>query len=462
MLNLALIVAISTLLPLSATEPPQDIKHEAAAPAKYSEADRKAATEALREVISAYRGERGIDASVEVVVGAKNAAADGGAPPVKAKFLFGSKRRAVISMRDFTLRLTSGRIIATHDSNQLVYLDVSDHGSPYYALFNAFQSLPIPELALALGEEELSDVCMQLIPSLPDVLPASVGDAEVDGQACRAIVLESDDASQRVTLYIDPETKLLEGALGEMLGGPNVEPGAALRWKVTSKSSFRKQPPEDATFAFDTSGRQKVDGLAALIDRRPGAAEDRDVEALKAGEPAPALALPKLGGGDWDIVAARTKPVLVDFWATWCGPCKAALPGIAETARQFDGKVEVMLINAGEQGSREDREANIKKVFEAAKVQLPCALDLDGLAARRWLIRAFPSTFVIAPDGKIAGVWQGTSPAIEREIRAKLAELCGGAKPEGPKPETPKPETPKPGTPKPEAPTPGTPKPASK
>ena len=119
------------------------------------------------------------------------------------------------------------------------------------------------------------------------------------------------------------------------------------------------------------------------------------------------------------------------------------------------------------QGSREDREANIKKVFEAAKVQLPCALDLDGLAARRWLIRAFPSTFVIAPDGKIAGVWQGTSPAIEREIRAKLAELCGGAKPEGPKPETPKPETPKPGTPKPgtpkpEAPTPGTPKPASK
>ena len=52
-----------------------------------------------------------------------------------------------------------------------------------------------------------------------------------------------------------------------------------------------KNQPDDKTFALDVSGKQKVDGLAALVNRDPGATADRDVEALKAGEPAPALAL---------------------------------------------------------------------------------------------------------------------------------------------------------------------------
>ena len=63
---------------------------------------------------------------------------------------------------------------------------------------------------------------------------------------------------------------------------------------------------------------------------------------------------------------------------------------------------------------------------------MPCVLDLDGQAARRWLIRAFPTTFLIAPDGKIAGVWEGSSPRTEREIREKLKALCEGPAPAAP------------------------------
>jgi cytochrome c-type biogenesis protein len=138
-----------------------------------------------------------------------------------------------------------------------------------------------------------------------------------------------------------------------------------------------------------------------------------------------------LGGGEWDLLAQKGTPVVLDFWATWCGPCRAALPGLAKLAAEFDGKggaprIELMLVNAGEQGTPAEREQSIRKVFADRKVELPCVLDLDGQAARRWLIRAFPTTFVIAPDGKIAGVWEGSSPRTEREIHELLVQLTGG------------------------------------
>ena len=394
------------------------------APQVAAKSDPTAARAALAEIIKAYRSTKGVQVDIEVVVGADSQGGAGAAPAVKLQCTFGEKRQALVSVRDYQLRLSGGKIVATHDSNQLAYLEVSDHGSPFYALFNAFQALPVPELALALGEDAADEVCMQLLPQLPEVLPVRVEDEEFEGQAAKVLVLESDDATQSIRMAFDPDTKLIERTVGTKRSGDEVEAGSALTWTVRSKAHVPAKAPDQATFAFEATGKQKVDGLAALIVRTPGAAADRDVAGLKAGEPAPALALPKVGGGDWDLVAARPKPVVVDFWATWCGPCKAALPGLAAMKSEFEGQVEFMMVNAGEQDDRGVREANIGKVFRERNVTMPCVLDLDGQAARRWLIRAFPTTFIIAPDGTIAGVWEGSSPRSEREIRAKLQALC--------------------------------------
>jgi thiol-disulfide isomerase/thioredoxin len=393
-----------------------------------TEADRAAAMEALRKIVAAYRDAKGVMVEMEVVVGARSGQGAGAAPGVRAKATFSSDRRAHLVFRDWQMRIAKGRIVATHDSSPLAYLDVGDSGSPFYALFNAFQAgLPFPEVALALGEDAIDEVCMQLMPQLPDVVPVRVRDDERDGQACRAVELASDDESQSLVLFFDPDTHLLEGAEGRLRRGDEVEEGAELVWTIRSSAKRPKEAPDDGAFTLDTEGKQKVDGLAALISRDPSAVEDRDVPSLKAGEPAPALALPKLGGGEWDLLAQKGRPVVVDFWATWCGPCRGALPGLAKLAEEFAGKAEVMLVNAGEQGTPAEREKNIRAVFGDRKVDLPCVLDLDGQAARRWLIRAFPTTFVIAPDGKIAGVWEGSSPRSEREIRELLEKLTAPA-----------------------------------
>ncbi len=395
------------------------------------EAARIEAEKALRAMIDAYRDPRGVEVAMEVTVAAANDAASGSAPAVRAKAIFGGDRRAHLAFRDLQLRLSGGRIVATHDSNPLAYLDVSDNGSPYYALFNAFRAgLPFPELALALGEDAVDEVCMQLMPQLPEVVPVEVRDGEFEGQACRELVLRSEDGGQQLGLMFDPETHLVEGAVAELRKGGLVEEGATLRWTLRSTAKRPANPPTPESFALDVEGKQRVDGLAALEVRRPEAIADRDVPSLKAGEPAPTIALPRVGGGEWRLVDQRGTPVVVDFWATWCGPCKAALPKLGELAREYQGEIALMMVNSGERSAPAEREDAIRKVFAERKVDLPCVMDMDGDTARKWLIRAFPTTFLIDGEGRIAGVWEGNTPQNERELRARIVELlekAGGA-----------------------------------
>ncbi len=110
--------------------------------------------------------------------------------------------------------------------------------------------------------------------------------------------------------------------------------------------------------------------------------------------------------------------MLVNFWATWCGPCIAEMPSLQLLRDQWIGRLEVLGVNYQESPSR------IKAFIGKAGIGFPVVRDTDGAVAKAWGARIFPSTFVVDRQGRIQGSLVGeadwTSPSLVRTIEALL------------------------------------------
>ena len=128
-----------------------------------------------------------------------------------------------------------------------------------------------------------------------------------------------------------------------------------------------------------------VAGTAAAADLRPWT-----------GGPLPAFVLKDLEGVEHRLADFQGKVVLVNFWATWCAPCRDEMPSIQDLRSQLKGKpFAVVAINLDEPESR------VRKFLTQWKVDLPVLLDPDRKVAREWNARILPATYIIGPDGRI-------------------------------------------------------------
>ncbi len=120
------------------------------------------------------------------------------------------------------------------------------------------------------------------------------------------------------------------------------------------------------------------------------------MEALEiVGHPAPQFQLPLRDGGTFDLGAQKGKVVVMSFWASWCGPCRAELPAMTELAKT---RTDVTWIAVNVDRQRADAE----KFLKAVNVGLPIALDNDSSALGDYMVMSMPTSFVVAPDGTVA------------------------------------------------------------
>ena len=126
------------------------------------------------------------------------------------------------------------------------------------------------------------------------------------------------------------------------------------------------------------------------------------------GEPAPALAVPQVGGGTIDLANLRGKPVWVNFMGTYCPPCIDEFPlmnGFA--ARYADDGLVVLAIDVKEE------EGTVAAFAESLSATFPIGLDSDGSAQTRWGAIALPVHFWVDKDGIIRdGALGGIGPDI--------------------------------------------------
>jgi thiol-disulfide isomerase/thioredoxin len=129
----------------------------------------------------------------------------------------------------------------------------------------------------------------------------------------------------------------------------------------------------------------------------------------------PPLELTDLQGKKHSLVEYRGKVVLVNFWATWCEPCREEMPSIERLRVSLEGRPFAVLgVNLAEPESR------IQKFLDTVPLGFPILLDRDTKTTRAWQAKVLPATYVVGPDGAIRyrhiGELDWSKPEVRKQI----------------------------------------------
>jgi peroxiredoxin len=127
--------------------------------------------------------------------------------------------------------------------------------------------------------------------------------------------------------------------------------------------------------------------------------ESAGIEAPKERLPAPGFELQSLDGRSVRLEDYRGRLVLLNFWATFCKPCRDELPAMTALLRQFGDRGLVVLAVAVDRGNRR----GIQAFFDQQPVDFPVPLDPEGSVRKRYEIDALPTSYLIGRDGYFIG-----------------------------------------------------------
>ena len=140
---------------------------------------------------------------------------------------------------------------------------------------------------------------------------------------------------------------------------------------------------------------------------------------IKVGERAPDFTLPSINGSDVSLSSFRGKKVLLNFWASWCGPCQLEAPHIKSVHEQYEKEgVVVLTVDL----AFNDDPASVKKFIEKFKLSAPVLLDLDGNVAQTYASNFIPMTYFIDTQGVIQAIKFGPFYSLE-SIEDMLSKL---------------------------------------
>jgi peroxiredoxin len=147
--------------------------------------------------------------------------------------------------------------------------------------------------------------------------------------------------------------------------------------------------------------------------------------------PAPAFTLKDSQGATFNLADYKGKVVLLNFWATWCGPCKLEIPWFVEFEKGYRDKgFAVLGISMDEEGWEV-----VKPYVERAKVNYRMAIGNDSLAQQYGGVESLPTSFLIDRDGKIAAVHIGL--VSKGDYQKDIEHLIGTGKQSAAKPRVP-------------------------
>jgi len=143
------------------------------------------------------------------------------------------------------------------------------------------------------------------------------------------------------------------------------------------------------------------------------------------GKNAPDLKIQTVNGkGEVTLASLEGKVAIVDFWATWCGPCKQSFPKLEELAKQNSGKVQVVGISV------DDKSDGVADFAKSNGATFPIGWDDGHAIANRWKVDSMPTTYILDGSGKVryihAGYHDGEADVIAKELATLTSEPSSG------------------------------------
>ncbi|RMG18661.1 MAG: TlpA family protein disulfide reductase [Deltaproteobacteria bacterium] len=150
------------------------------------------------------------------------------------------------------------------------------------------------------------------------------------------------------------------------------------------------------------------------------------VAPIGGGDPMPEVRVRSLAGEPLVYPAGDSKGqvLLLDFWATWCGPCRETLPTLEKLHRDFEGQITLLSINTEYSPQLDKQAAMIRRFLEDAGLDLPVVIDDRGFTQIAYRVQSLPTLYLIGKDGRVREVWVGVTgyrrlkSAIEEALSA--------------------------------------------
>lgn len=284
--------------------------------------------------------------------------------------------------------------------------------------------------AFALLEEFLSSKPYQVFSEGLESVQVA-GSRKLDGTDVYEVSGVAEDLG-RVTVWIEkgaePRIRRIHYDFSDLLqNGPLPVPEARMEmsvelsgWKTGGEidpAVFRFSPPPDAR----------------RMEEAFGEAPEEQATHPMVGKAAPEFQLSSLDGEPVKLSDyVGTNVVVLDFWATWCPPCRRGLPVVSRIAlEKASSGVVFFAVNQGE----DDRK--VRKFMEEHRLEFAVLMDRDQEVAKEYGVQGIPQTVIIGRDGKISSVLVGYGPGSEAKLRRDIEKAAAGAAPAGPaRPET--------------------------
>ena len=387
-------------------------------PEMFTDADRspeaiKKGEAFLAEVQAAYKKAPAITETISIAV--KTPMGD---QNQKMSTTWGAGDSFIVSMEDGAQIITSdGKAIfmeIAEDKKKFIKSEIGEAGvMDSLMMMTGGQGLPDPASSFRLSKKAENPQELTNMLSMGTMPNPKVTAFRSDGKSFM-MMLAGEGATSIVVF--DGKTKLItQNRLA--ITPPNAPPGLVVDVNFNIDVKVLEKLPK--AIAFDAGDRTAVSSF-----------EELGPQPVKVGDTAPTFSLTTLSGDSVDLASLKGEVVVLDFWATWCGPCKRGLPELQKVVDWIEENklpVKVYGVDVWEQGSTEAKIAAVRKFWSDQKFTFPTLLDLDDSVVAKYGLTGIPGTFIIGQDGKVMKFHGGFDPGMAENLKKELTEALSSA-----------------------------------